>query len=155
VQLRLYLDTSVLGALTDREPVEWVAATRLFMEDLCNGRWLAVLSTLVLEEIAEAPEHIRATLTETVNSASFEVVEFTPEADALANAYMAEGLFPAKYIDDARHIAVATICRVDAVVSWNFKHMVNLETRRKVHGVNMLQGFSAIDIVSPLELGHE
>ena len=41
---------------------------------------------------------------------------------------------------------------VDAVVSWNFRDMVNIRTRRAVHSVNLRLGFPLIEIVSPEEV---
>jgi hypothetical protein len=49
-------------------------------------------------------------------------------------------------------VAVATVARVDALVSWNFKHPVNLKTRRAIHATNLRLGYPLIDIVSPEEV---
>jgi len=54
------------------------------------------------------------------------------------------------------HIAVATVNGVDAVVSWNFRDIVNIRTRRSVHATNLRLGFPLIEIVSPEEvIGYE
>ena len=54
---------------------------------------------------------------------------------------------------DARHVAAATVARADLLLSWNFKHFVNYERIQKFNGVNILRGYTAVDIRSPLELG--
>ena len=59
---------------------------------------------------------------------------------------------PARYRNDLRHVAVATTARVDALVSWNFRHLVNVKTRRAVHAVNVRLGYPLIEIVSPEEV---
>lgn len=59
---------------------------------------------------------------------------------------------PPRYRNDLRHVAVATVARVDALVSWNFRHPVNLRTRRVVHAVNLRLGYSLVEIVSPGEV---
>ncbi len=53
---------------------------------------------------------------------------------------------------DLRHLAVATVGGVDAVVSWNFRDIVNIRTRRAVHAVNLRLGYPLIEIVSPEEV---
>jgi hypothetical protein len=58
----------------------------------------------------------------------------TPAADELARSYLAEGILKANMLADAQHIAMATIANVDALVSWNFRHVVNLTRIRAFHG---------------------
>jgi hypothetical protein len=65
------------------------------------------------------------------------------------------GAIPADAENDARHIAVAALNDIRVVVSWNFRHMVNIERKRKINSVNVREGLSLIDIVSPWEVGHE
>jgi len=57
--------------------------------------------------------------------------------------------------NDARHIALATVADLDAVVSWNFRDMVNLKKKNIVHSVNARFGYRLIDIISPLEVPRE
>ena len=57
---------------------------------------------------------------------------------------------------DAQHIAMATVANVDALVSWNFRHVVNLSRIHAYHGVNAKLGYPAVEIRSPREvLGDE
>ena len=70
----------------------------------------------------------------------------------MASAYVQAGLIPAKYFDDARHIAIASYFGLDAVLSWNFEHMVKFKTRKGVSSVNILNGYQSIEIISPLEV---
>ncbi len=71
----------------------------------------------------------------------------------MAQAYIDNDIIPEEYRNDALHIAVATLQDVDLLVSWNFEHLVNPETRRKVKAVNLLKGYKEIDIVTPEEIG--
>ena len=50
------------------------------------------------------------------------------------------------------HIALATLARVDALVSWNFKHIVNLHRIRGFNGVNLMRGYGTLEIRSPREV---
>ena len=64
-------------------------------------------------------------LTESIPDQYLELVSLTEEQDILAQRYIQEGVLTPKYESDAQHIAIATILKVDSLVSWNFKHMVN------------------------------
>ena len=57
-----------------------------------------------------------------------------------------------KFFEDALHIAIATINKVDVLVSWNFKHIVNINRIRLYNSVNLKSGYSMIDIRSPREI---
>ena len=61
----------------------------------------------------------------------------------------------AKYADDARHVAIATVESVAVIVSWNFRHLANLRREAGFNAVNLLQGYPQVRILSPLELIHE
>jgi hypothetical protein len=54
--------------------------------------------------------------------------------------------------EDALHIANATIRKADILVSWNFKHIVNIDRIRKYNAVNLMQGYSPIEIRTPREV---
>lgn len=82
----------------------------------------------------------------------FEVLVFDEEADKLAGEYVEKGVFPEKYASDANHIAIAVVNRVEYFVSWNFKHIVKVSTRRAVNLFNTLMGYEIIEIVAPPEL---
>jgi len=76
----------------------------------------------------------------------------TEEGDILAQHYIEEGALSAKYESDAHHIAIATILKVESLVSWNFKHMVNFFRIKQYNTINLKFGYSTIDIRSPKEL---
>ena len=66
--------------------------------------------------------------------------------------YISEKVLTPKFFNDAVHIAAATTYKVDVIVSWNFKHIVNLNRIRLFNSVNLKQGFSIIEIRSPREV---
>ena len=74
------------------------------------------------------------------------------ESIGLADAYLTDRAIPDKYRDDARHIAVSVIHDLDYIVSWNYKHMVNISVRRMVNSTNIRMGYNPIDIISPEEV---
>ncbi len=155
MRVKLYLDTSVLGALTDPGPEDRIVVTRRLLEELRAERWEGFVSTLVLVEIDLAAEPIRKKIADELARTPLRVLEETAETIALAQAYVAAGAIPDDAENDARHIAVAALNDIRVVVSWNFRHMVNIERKRKINSVNVREGLPLLDIVSPWEVGHE
>ena len=70
----------------------------------------------------------------------------------LAQIYLAEKVVGPTSADDCRHIATATINKVDYLVSWNFKHIVNVFRIRGYNSVNLRYGYQPLDIRSPKEI---
>ena len=70
----------------------------------------------------------------------------------LAERYIDEGVLTQKFVSDAQHIAMATILKVDSLVSWNFKHMVNFFRIKQYNSINLKFGYQTIDIRTPKEI---
>lgn len=81
-----------------------------------------------------------------------EIRETDRHAADLRDAYLASGVLAPRWMDDAAHVAVATVARVDALVSWNFKHLVRLDRIKGFNQVNLAQGYGILTILSPTEL---
>ena len=149
---RIYTDTSVIGGCEDEE---FRVHSRRLMDAFVRGDLRLVLSELTLRELAPAPQVVREVLAR-VPQGHIEVVRLTPAADELARRYLAEGILKPNMLADAQHIAMATVATVDALVSWNFRHVVNLPRIHGYHGVNARLGYPLIEIRSPREvLGDE
>jgi hypothetical protein len=84
--------------------------------------------------------------------AHIERVAAIEDSDTLAEQYIATGVVGKASFDDCRHIALATLAHADALVSWNFKHIVNLNRIHGYNGVNMLHGYPTIEIRTPDEV---
>jgi len=149
--LRTYIDTSVIGGCCDEEFAEW--SLRL-MQEFRDGLKIAVLSDITLQELEIAPEVVRMQLKD-LPPVYQEYVILDYKAMQLAQAYLREGVVTNKYLLDAQHIAIATLNRVDVMVSWNFKHIVNLNRIRLYNSVNLKLGYNLIDIRSPREVLYE
>ena len=124
--------------------------TRELWRQMESGLWRFVTSLLAAEELIEAPERVRELFNSTFEAA--DVLNVTEEIDHLAATYVAQGVVTPKYEDDARHVAACTVNRIDFLVSWNFRHMVNVQRETAFNGVNLLNGYPAIRIVNPLEI---
>ena len=119
---RIYTDTSVIGGCLD---VEFEKGSIALFDAFKAGLMVLVISDITLAELESAPKAVRDVLLP-VPKEHMELIEFTEEAGDLAETYLKEGVVPQKSRVDAQHIATATINRVDVLVSWNFKHIVNL-----------------------------
>jgi hypothetical protein len=110
--------------------------------------FVSELSELEIEQTPE--DERRAALLELIRPLEF--LPITDEAAELALQYIAGGVFPEKYVSDARHLAVATVHGIRLLASWNFRHMVKVATQDRVNYINATLGYSALEIVSPEEL---
>ncbi|RJO66735.1 MAG: PIN domain-containing protein [Myxococcales bacterium] len=146
-KLRVYLDTSVFGGCFDPEfKAESVRLVRAIRE----GRMIGLISDVVAGELLGAPERIRG-LAESLPADGIERLEIVPAALELRDAYVEAGVLGRKWIDDATHVALATLARADAIVSWNFKHIVRLDKIKAYNQVNLRMGYGILTILSPKE----
>jgi hypothetical protein len=146
--LRLYLDTSVFGGCFDKEFAK--DSNRIF-EAARQGKLKIIFSDLAALELQTAPQEIKA-LTSSLVPDYAEETEFNREAEALRDAYLEAGILTPSSATDAGHVAMATVCRADAIVSWNFKHIVQLEKMKLYNQVNLNNGYGFLQIVSPREV---
>ncbi len=145
---RIYTDTSVIGGCFD---IEFENGSLSLFEVFRSGSAVIVVSDLTLAELESAPEDVQKVL-KNVPKSSIEYVEFTQESGILAEQYLKVGVVSEKYRVDAQHIASATIHCVDVLVSWNFKHIVNLERIHGYNSVNLKLGYPLLEIRTPLEV---
>lgn len=145
---RIYIDTSVVGGYFDEEFKE--ATIKLF-ERLDNDEIIFVVSDLLDLELLNAPPHVKEHLLQ-YSPNKFERVELTQDAIQLADTYIAEKVVGKTSLEDCRHIALATINKVDVLASWNFKHIVNLDRIKGYNSVNLRLGYSIIEIRCPKDL---
>ena len=146
--MRIYIDTSVVGGVFDKEFAE--ASKNLFRK-VDAGSLTLVVSNLLRAELEFAPAHVRNYLDQ-YSVPVIEVVSLTPEAVILADHYIFEKVVGETSLADCQHIAIATLAKVDVLVSWNFKHIVNLTRIRGYNSVNMKLGYNLLEIRSPIEI---
>mgnify|MGYP000589672708 CR=1 FL=1 len=146
--LVLYIDTSVIGGYFD---VEFDQQTRLLFSSILKGEYQVLYSSVTEDELLEAPKQVRMLLDEIPKTLKT-YVELTEEATELGDAYISEKVVGKTSREDCFHIALATIHKVDILVSWNFKHIVNVHRIRGYNSVNLKMGYSTIDIRSPKEI---
>jgi uncharacterized Zn finger protein len=145
---RIYLDTSVFGGYYD---VEFEEFTKPLFERVNNGEFTIIFSTMLETELEFAPEKVRK-IVRSIQSEDTEFVEETDVAVELATEYINENVVGKTSYPDCLHIALATINQADILISWNFKHIVNIERIRGYNSINIKNGYKQLDIRSPREL---
>ena len=144
---RIYIDTSVFGGYFDEEFAEH---TIPLFERLKSGEFILLFSTVTQDELENAPEKVKQ-LVKSLKAESTEFLDTTDEAVDLATEYITERVVGQTSYADCLHIALATINRADFLVSWNFKHIVNVQRIRGYNSINIKNGYRQIEIRSPRE----
>ncbi len=145
--MKVYADTSVFGGVFDEK---FAQDSRQFFEDILAGKFTLVVSALIEEEIESAPEFVRDHFKRF--AASSELAEISPAVLHLRDAYLIADIVTPKSIDDATHVAIATISQCEIIISWNFKHIVHFQKIPKYNAINALHGYRSINIYSPAEV---
>ena len=145
---RFYFDTSVISGVFDTEFEEH---STILMERVKLGQIKAVISEVADEEIMKARKEIRD-FYKSLPKDSIEFVEITKDAVMLADTYIADKVVGKTSRNDCLHIGIATVCKVDLLVSWNFKHIVNIYRIRGYNSVNIKLGFPPLEIRSPKDI---
>jgi predicted nucleic acid-binding protein len=145
---RIYIDTSVVGGYFDEE---FKGPTQKLFKRLEDNEVRFVISDLLELELLQAPKRVSELLLNYPPD-RFDRIELTQEIMDLADRYISEKVVGRTSLEDCRHIALATINRVDVLASWNFKHIVNLDRIKGYNSVNLRLGYPTIEIRTPQEL---
>ena len=145
---RIYIDTSIVGGFFDEV---FEKETKLLFQQLEDKKVVFVVSDLLREELKAAPTRVR-NLLDNYSNDNFEAVVLTDEVKELANKYIVENVVRKTSLDDCKHIALATINKVDILASWNFKHIVNINRIRGYNAVNIKNGYITLEIRNPRDL---
>lgn len=145
---RIYIDTSVFGGYFDSEFEEF---TKPLFDRIEKGEFTILFSPVTQEELENAPSRVRSLVTN-LKSSQTEFLETTDETVDLATEYIADKVVGETSYADCLHIALATINRADLLISWNFKHIVNIERIRGYNSINIKNGYKQLEIRSPRDL---
>lgn len=150
----VYIEPTVVSHLVarpsdDETLASWQRASRQLWADYMD-RFEFVISPVVRAEIQQGDAAAAQQRLEAVSQLT--VLEVLPEANVLAQKLIDAGAVPHNSELDAQHIAIATVHRVDYLVSWNHKHIVNEHKREHINSVCQEVGFQPITICTPMEL---
>jgi predicted nucleic acid-binding protein len=151
MKLSIYLETSAIGAYLDAgDPFRRDLTIRWFEHELFEYR--PFISLLVEREFERIDEPHRSAYMKIIEP--LERLEFTDEAAILAEGYISRGIFHRKFMADAFHVALASIHKIDYLVTWNFGHLANVRKQARIRLFNTAAGFFSPVIVTPEFLVH-
>jgi predicted nucleic acid-binding protein len=153
-KLKLYLETSVWNFYFAEDAPEKRQITWQFFNQLDD--YDLFVSEVVFQEIEQAPAAKRQILLDLVDKYSPTELKITAVVPALAQRYRVEGALPEKSIADSLHAAIATVSEMDALISWNLKHLANLKRMTKINEINLTEGYSKkLELITPLEVSDD
>ena len=144
---RIYIDTSVIGGYYD---IEFETATRQLFKRIADMEFNVYFSEINETELTNAPQQVKE-VKDLIPVDCFRYIRVTDEVEALMQLYISEKALGKASENDAYHIALASVNRIDCLISWNFKHIVNYDKIKMFNSINMRLGYPLIDIRSPLE----
>jgi predicted nucleic acid-binding protein len=154
---KIYLETSVISYLTSHPSRDLIVAAN---QQLTREWWQVrrqdfdlFISQLVIQEASSGDEDAAQRRLQAV--VDIPLLELSEEAIAFAEKLVEEGPMPRKAVEDALHIAVATLNGMDYLLTWNFKHIANATMRYKIERMCRLAGYEPPIICTPQELSEE
>lgn len=142
----LYLETSIIGAYLDNgDPFRRDLTIRWWEHELFE--YSPFISILVQRELERVPEPRRSGYLNLIKPLN--QLELVEEAAILAEGYISRGIFHRKYISDALHVAIASVHKIDYLVTWNFGHLANVRKQARIRLFNTAAGFFVPVIVTP------
>lgn len=145
---RFYFDTSVFGGVFDQEFEE---ETLQLFERVKLGKIICLFSDLTETELLKAPEKVKSYF-KNLPIENTERVVINKQIIELASKYVEEKVVGQTSFDDCLHIATATLNKADILVSWNFKHIVNVYRIRGYNSINLRMNYLSLEIRSPKEI---
>lgn len=148
-KLRVYLDTSVISHLLQEDVPEKMADTRQLWEMFRNGKYDVYLSTVTLEELKGCSEPKQSELFDYLGLIDYTLVQIDDNVSDISQQIIEMGILTKKSYDDCQHIGAAIVSECDCIISWNFKHIVNIKTIKGVRAITHLESYKDIDIMNP------
>jgi len=150
-KLKLYLDASAIGYLDEKSSQNDMYDMLSLWESIKNSKYEIVLSEITLDEINanKNTEKVNA-LIQYLAEITYDIIQIDDEANRIAGLVKSNGLLISdKHQNDRLHIGCAIVAGCDVLVSYNFKHLVNVRTIKGVRGIASLSGYNSLDIMTP------
>ena len=155
-KLSVYVETSVWSHAFAEDAPQAREATQKFLDEARAGNYSLYVSEIVLREFARADDELAARLRKLVDELSPVMLDFDDNMDQLARAFLEHSVVPPSKIEDAQHVAAAVASDLDILVSWNYRHLVNVRRREEFHLISVMNGYyKPLQIVTPPEVTNE
>lgn len=151
-KLKLYLETSAWNFYYADDAPEKRDITIEFFGLIEKGMYEIYISRTVIEEFEGCKNTEQEDrLLELVKRFSPLNIALTEEAESLAQKYLERKIVPEKNVEDALHVAIASVAEMDAVITWNYRHMANLRKSERFYAINLEEGYTKpIQVVTPV-----
>ena len=162
-KLKVYLDTSIINFLYTDDSPEYRKATKVFFDDIvAKNKVETYISNIVIDEInktgnKEYREELLGTFEKYTNIKTLIAEdEIINDIGFLGESYIKNGIIPKKKTADSLHIAYSTVFQMDILLSWNFKHLANINKEQKIIILNKTFGYNyPFRMANPLEVYFE
>ena len=155
-KLSVYVETSVWSHAFAEDAPQLREATEQFLDEARTGKYDLFISVVVFTEFARAKDELAVRLRSLVAELDPVVLDLNDEVDTLAQAFLEHGAVPPSKVEDAQHVAAAIVNDLDALVSWNYRHLVNIRRHEEFHRISVTNGYyKALQIVTPPEVPNE
>jgi len=152
-KIKLYLDTSAIGYLDEKTSPKEMNEMHQLWELIKHGEYIVCISSVVIDELmANINIEKRDVLINYLKQIDFDIINITDEIHATAEVFVKNGIVTENNYNDSLHIACAVTNFCDCLVSYNFKHLVNIKTIKGARAISNLRGYGNIDIVSAISL---
>ena len=158
---KIYLDTSVINFLFADDAPEKKDITIDFFENYVKTKLYEVyISPIVIDEINRtSDEYKKQRLLNVVSSYDIKIIDISEKEDEIENlayVYIDKNIIPKNKIEDALHISVCSVLNIDYLLSWNYKHLANVNRESKIIAVNITEGYNKqLRIITPMEVMYE
>jgi len=146
---KIYLDTSVISHLDQRDALDKMDDTLLLWEEIKSGLYDVYISQVTMVEILGNKQPKLELLLKFLAEINYNLIDISKEMETYADALIADGILTTKSRADCLHIASAVIYDCDQLLSWNFKHILRIKTVNGVRSVSARLGYKGIDIIPP------
>jgi predicted nucleic acid-binding protein len=150
-KLKVYLETTMFNYYFDTDRDGHTATVAMF-EAIGRNEFEGFTSMYTVEELKKAPEQKRNNMMGLIEKYRIKTLAVDDEANRLAEIYMQNNVIPKSKQLDALHIGIASINELDYILSFNFKHINKLKTKRMVESINLNLGYKSIVISQPMEV---
>ena len=157
IRSTVYLDTSTINFLFADDAPEKKEITVDFFDNFVKlGIYDTYVTEYVITEINQTQNtEQRLRLLKVIEDYPIEILPINKQEEigSLAQAYLDNGIMPQKNVFDALHVAFCVVNKIDYLVSWNFKHLANVNRERKILSKNYEIGYiHPLRIITPSEL---
>lgn len=146
----IYLETSVISAYFDfwgKNPQQKRETQEFWREIL--PKYEPIISRITLTELEEAKENWKQRYLKLVNG--IKITESCEKAEKLAISYIKNGIIPKSKADDAAHLAISVINKIDFFLTWNMQHFLRPHKLKQIADFNKSNNLHLPILTKPID----